>query len=252
MAIGPILQEARLKKQLTTSQVAERTRMKVQLVEDLESDDFHRMAAVIYGKGFIKLFAECVGLDPAPLIADYVLSVQGNQPSLIPDGKAQPLIQKVRAEPTSEPAPEPEIKPEIEPEIDTEVQDPSAPAGEPADLFAYASKGKRVVTERHESQASSIKQAIGRKVSRTTKALKAGSGNLTTSCRGGIERAGNRLADIPWGDAPLKVIGVIIGILVVLLFIVSGISRYVDPQEKGPQTDDELHIAVDPPEPYFD
>jgi cytoskeletal protein RodZ len=77
MAIGPTLQDARLKKQLTTSQVAEITRMKVQIVDDLEHDDFHRIAATIYGKGFIKLFAECVDLDPKQLIADYMRSVKG-------------------------------------------------------------------------------------------------------------------------------------------------------------------------------
>ncbi len=79
MAIGPILQQARLKKQLTTSQVAEMTRMKMQMVECLEHDDFSHIAATIYGKGFIKLYAQCVGLDPEPLIEDYMRTVRGDQ-----------------------------------------------------------------------------------------------------------------------------------------------------------------------------
>ena len=55
MAIGPTLRQAREAKGMTTSEVARVTRMMVQLVEDLEKDDFGRIAAPIYGRGFIKL-----------------------------------------------------------------------------------------------------------------------------------------------------------------------------------------------------
>ena len=65
--VGAILREAREKKGLSTSEVALATRMKVQIVEEIEHDDFSRIAAPIYAKGFIKLYAECVGVDPMPL-----------------------------------------------------------------------------------------------------------------------------------------------------------------------------------------
>lgn len=70
--IGPIFKAARLKKKVTASQAAAATRMKVQHVEALERGDFSRMAAPMYAKGFIKIYAEYLGLDPMPLIKSYM------------------------------------------------------------------------------------------------------------------------------------------------------------------------------------
>ena len=71
MSIGEQLRNARVARGLTASQVALATRMKVQTVEAIEQEDFSRIAAPIYAKGFIKLYAQCVGLDPGPLIEEY-------------------------------------------------------------------------------------------------------------------------------------------------------------------------------------
>jgi type IV secretory pathway VirB10-like protein len=46
--------------------------MKIQTVEAIEREDFSRMPAAIYCKGFIKLYAEYMGLDPDPLTREYV------------------------------------------------------------------------------------------------------------------------------------------------------------------------------------
>lgn len=72
MALGEILKNAREQKGLTPSAVAESTHMKVQVVEDLEREDFRRIAAPIYGRGFVKLYAEFLQLDPEPLIRDFM------------------------------------------------------------------------------------------------------------------------------------------------------------------------------------
>ncbi len=69
--IGQIFRAAREKKQVTPSQAAAATRMKVQHVEALERNDFSKMAAPTYARGFIKLYAEYLGLDPAPLLQQY-------------------------------------------------------------------------------------------------------------------------------------------------------------------------------------
>lgn len=72
MALGEILRNAREQKGLSPSVVAESTHMKVQVVEDLEHEDFRRIAAPIYGRGFVKLYAEFLQLDPEPLIRDFM------------------------------------------------------------------------------------------------------------------------------------------------------------------------------------
>ncbi len=256
MAIGPTLKAARLKKQLSHSQVAEITRMKVQLVEDLEEDDFHRIAATIYGKGFIKLFAECVGLDPKPLLADYVRCVEGDKPSLIPDGSAPSGAQPPEPEPPS-PAPE-EPTPE-EPELietateaaETEEEEPTDVQN--ADLFAYASsKRRRIVQEHPSQQLSHVKKAIVDKAGAAGTAVKHRSTDLVDACRRTTDTVANRLADIRWGDAPLKAVGVVIGILIVLLFVISGVSNCIGRHDADMADDVSLELAVDPPEPYFD
>jgi cytoskeletal protein RodZ len=70
-SIGQILKQARAKKKLTCSQAAAATRIKVQHIEALERDDFSRMAAPMYAKGFLKLYAESLGLNPIPLLRAY-------------------------------------------------------------------------------------------------------------------------------------------------------------------------------------
>ena len=84
--LGQILKEAREKKGVTASQAAAATRMKIQVVEALERDDFSRMAAPMYAKGFLKLYSEYLGLDPAPLIREYMdLHAPKERPSLVPE-----------------------------------------------------------------------------------------------------------------------------------------------------------------------
>ena len=76
---GTKLREARESKGLSVKDVAEATRIKVQIIENLEDDDYSRIAAPIYGKGFIKLYSEHLGLDPAPLISSYVAATSEGQ-----------------------------------------------------------------------------------------------------------------------------------------------------------------------------
>jgi transcriptional regulator with XRE-family HTH domain len=83
MALGAILRTAREGKGLTPQQVAETTRMMVQIVEDLEQEDFRKIAAPLYGRGFIKLYAECVGVDPEPLVAEFIEIFTGKRPPQI-------------------------------------------------------------------------------------------------------------------------------------------------------------------------
>lgn len=72
MPLGQDLRTARLNRRLTLSQVAERTRIKFKILDAIENEDFSAIPAAIYAKGFIRLYAECVGLDPHQLIDEYV------------------------------------------------------------------------------------------------------------------------------------------------------------------------------------
>lgn len=69
---GAALRIAREKRHLSVADVVEATRIKTHIIAALEDDDYSVIAAPLYGKGFIKLYAEYVGIDPAPLIRQYL------------------------------------------------------------------------------------------------------------------------------------------------------------------------------------
>ena len=72
MSLGNTLRAAREACGITTSELAARTHMLVQIVEGLENEDFRRIPAPIYGRGFVKLYCEAVNLDPKPLQAEFM------------------------------------------------------------------------------------------------------------------------------------------------------------------------------------
>ncbi len=69
--LGDQLRAAREARGATASEAAMATRMKVQAIEALEANDYSRVAAPTYAKGFIRLYAEYLGLESAPLIQLY-------------------------------------------------------------------------------------------------------------------------------------------------------------------------------------
>jgi transcriptional regulator with XRE-family HTH domain len=104
VTLGDILRAARERKGLSPSEAAEGTRLKVQHIEDLERNDFRRIPAPVYCKGFIKLYAEFLGLDPAPLIREYTARhAVAVRPSLKAENEAaaQRVAAAARARPRS-------------------------------------------------------------------------------------------------------------------------------------------------------
>ena len=99
---GKTLRTAREAKGLTPGQIAERTHMMIQVVEGLENEDFSRIVAPIYGRGFVKLYCEAVGLEPKPLV-DAFMEIYGGRgtsaakstpaPAVPPAPKPTPVIE---------------------------------------------------------------------------------------------------------------------------------------------------------------
>ena len=134
-SFGETLRAAREAKGLTCSQVAAQTHMLVQIVEEMEREDFHRIPAPIYGRGFVRLFADCVGLDPVPLVREFMDIYNGRR-------KPAPSVREVQADPTppppvrpvwqTTPAPAPEPEPPApEPIPELPAPEPEPPVPEP-------------------------------------------------------------------------------------------------------------------------
>ena len=111
MSLGSTLKEARERKGLTIAQVAEQTHMIHQLVEEIENDDFHRITAPLYGRGFVKLFAECVDEEPAPLMQEFTEIYTGlRRPGVRTRPVQTPVESPEVAEPKDRNAPPPRPK----------------------------------------------------------------------------------------------------------------------------------------------
>ena len=81
-SIGRRLKEARLAKHLSIEDVAKETRIQHKILEALESDRFHEVLSPIYARGFIKKYADFIGLDSASLVQNY-LSQQPSHPKQV-------------------------------------------------------------------------------------------------------------------------------------------------------------------------
>ena len=82
---GETLRKAREAKGLTTSQVAEKTHILVQIIDAMEKENFSRIKAAIYGRGFVKLICECLEIDPKPLVAEFMDIYEGRRPPVAVD-----------------------------------------------------------------------------------------------------------------------------------------------------------------------
>ena len=296
MALGETLREARLRKNLTSSQVAAATRMKVQVVEAIEREDFSKVAAPIYGKGFIRLYAEEVGLDAAPLIEEYVTRfVSSKAPSLISAGEppakedgeekephaghsATAGASARRGKPAAEQAPAGDT--------DEKVQDNEGDLFSLAGVSAAGASGARTVKEKIPRSRAKVKAAVQnetqavdpgvrRRMKRDFLLLRELAGKLTyvaVECgnrvavmfregwediRGAWQKNKCGLRDIRSAESLVRSVSVILGVLVILVFVVSGLSRCLrrpKPELVPPEAHmrEELRTAVEVPAPYLD
>lgn len=95
---GETLRAAREAKGLDTNEAARRIHLIARQVEALENEDFSRIAAPIYGRGFVKLYCQELGLDPQPLIEAFMEIYTGKRP---------PARAKSNKSAKPEPAPQP-------------------------------------------------------------------------------------------------------------------------------------------------
>ncbi|MFD4634399.1 helix-turn-helix domain-containing protein [Streptomyces sp. NPDC058284] len=97
-SIGRALRKARLDAALTVEEISTTTRVRIPIVHAIEQDDFSRCGGDVYARGHIRTLARAVGIDPAPLLAQYDEGHGGHPPAPTP---AAPLFEaeRIRSEP---------------------------------------------------------------------------------------------------------------------------------------------------------
>lgn len=118
--IGEQFKQAREARKLTLKQVALATRVGAHYLEAIEDDDLSVMPSNVQARGFLRLYADFLGLNTNEFIAHQqtgaTLEVQPpatgeNQPSPEPVGAAPEVESPPKAVPAENPIPEPEPEP---------------------------------------------------------------------------------------------------------------------------------------------
>src|ERR1044071_8957688 len=107
-SIGQKLKEAREEQRLTIEKAFEATRIRVQYLHALEADDLSVMPSPVQARGYLRNYAEYLGLDVSRLL-DELRDANTQKPPDIVIGPAD--ISPVEVAPIPEPTPVPEIFP---------------------------------------------------------------------------------------------------------------------------------------------
>jgi cytoskeletal protein RodZ len=76
-SIGNTLRKARHAKMASLEDAARSTKIKIEILEKLEADQFDQLVAPMYTKGFLKLYAEYLRLDSQMIVDSYLRSQGG-------------------------------------------------------------------------------------------------------------------------------------------------------------------------------
>ena len=71
-SFGARLRQQRERQQIALSSIAEQTKIKVSLLEELERDDLSHWPVGMFRRSFIRGYAQAIGLDPAPVLVEFL------------------------------------------------------------------------------------------------------------------------------------------------------------------------------------
>ena len=69
--LGTLLQQARLQRELTIEEVADRTKIRTQFLVAIEEGDFNQLPDQAYVRAFLRTYAKALGLEPEAVILEY-------------------------------------------------------------------------------------------------------------------------------------------------------------------------------------
>ena len=95
-SFGETLKRERELRQISLREIAEATKINLRYLDALERDDFRHLPGGVFNKGFVRAYAQFIGIDPESMVTAY----------LEEDGRQQ--SRAARAGGAAPPAPEPE------------------------------------------------------------------------------------------------------------------------------------------------
>jgi cytoskeletal protein RodZ len=93
--VGKILREARVDKLLSLDEVEKHTKIRKELLEALESDNYDKLPPSTFVQGFIKNYAKYLGLDQGKLLAVFRRDYESSKhPDVVLESLSNPLKEK--------------------------------------------------------------------------------------------------------------------------------------------------------------
>lgn len=92
--LGAQLREERERRQLTVAEVAATTHLKILIIDAMERNDYKRLIAPPYARGFYRLYCDFLNLDMEPFVMAYMRGsgYSDDKTDLIRDPKKKPGI----------------------------------------------------------------------------------------------------------------------------------------------------------------
>jgi cytoskeleton protein RodZ len=98
LAIGEVLRRTRARRKLDVSSVEQHTKIRTKYLRALENEEWETLPGPAYAKGFLRTYAQFLGLDGDALVDEYRRSVESSLGSDQPHLLAEPLLER-RARP---------------------------------------------------------------------------------------------------------------------------------------------------------
>ncbi len=80
LTFGERLKRERESRNITLQEISESTKITLRYFKAIEDDDFANLPGGLYNKGYIRAYAQFIGLDPEPLLKAYALTQQTQEP----------------------------------------------------------------------------------------------------------------------------------------------------------------------------
>jgi cytoskeletal protein RodZ len=93
---GASFKQARESKGISLNQIATETRISTRFLSAIENEEFYLLPGGIFNRGFVRAFAEKVGLDADQAVADYERLAEVHPPELVSPPEPAPARKKGR------------------------------------------------------------------------------------------------------------------------------------------------------------
>jgi len=81
--LGATFKQARESKGISLDQIANETRISTRFLAAIENEEFHLLPGGVFNRGFVRAYAEKIGIDPDQAVADYQRIAEVRQPEIL-------------------------------------------------------------------------------------------------------------------------------------------------------------------------